>query len=107
MDIFFLVLSSAAILTISTKVGFFIQRTYCDIRGIALAAVLATVTAFVTLGLPFVGIVIAYFMYVYLLCRIGKVNLLPDVILATIIGSGALLAVMFDQIKDINILSFL
>ena len=103
MDIIVLLLSYTAILTIMTKIGFIVQRTYYDIRGIALSSFLATVTAFVTVGLPFIGFLAAYIMFLYLLCKIGRISLIPDAILASIIGSGGLIVLLVEHIKDVGI----
>ena len=106
MYIISLILSFTVILTIATKIGFIVQRTYVDIRGIALSALLAIVTAFGTMGLPFMCIIATLTVYLHLLCKIGKTDLFPDTILATIIGGSALIIIMMDYIKDLNILYF-
>jgi len=106
MYIISLVLSFTVILTIATKIGFIIQRTYVDIRGIALSALLATVTAFGTIGLPFMCIIATLTIYLHLLCKVGKTDLFPDTILAAIIGGSVSIIMMMDYLKDLNILYF-
>lgn len=106
MDIIKLVLIFTVILTAATKVGFIIQRTYFDIKGIALSALLATITAFVTSSIPFICVMATLTIYSYLLCKIGRISLLPDVLLATMIGYSTLIVVMIDYLKDFNILFF-
>lgn len=106
MDIIRLVLICTVVLTAATKIGFIIQRTYFDIKGIALSAFLATITAFVTVPIPFICVIATFIIYSYLLCKIGKISLLPDVFLAMMIGYSTLIVVMIDYLKDFNILFF-
>lgn len=106
MEIIRLILICTVILSATTKVGFIIQRTYVDIKGIILSAFLATVTAFVTVSIPVICILATFIIYSYLLCKIGKVSLLPDALLAQIIGTSASIVIMIDYLKDFNLLSF-
>lgn len=103
MGIVSITLISTLVLTISTKIGFFIQKVYFDVVGIALAAFLSIITGLVTLAYPILAIILSCSMFMYLLCKIGDIELLPDAILASIIGIGVLGIIIVKNINLINV----
>ena len=94
------------ILTITTKIGFVIEGVYFDIKGLALCAFLGVLTVFVSMGFKIFGLVIGYFLYVKLLCKVGEVELMPDAILASIIGCTIWGIIIFDKISTLGIVWF-
>ena len=47
-----------------------------------------------------------YFLYVKLLCKVGEVELMPDAILASIIGCTIWGIIIFDKISTLGIVWF-
>lgn len=89
-------------LTIATKIGFTIQRVYVDIKGLALAAVLAVTAGIVSLGYPILAVFAFILVFLYCLCKIGEVSLLPDAILAIMISGAVVLMLIANNVVDIN-----
>lgn len=94
---------STIVLAIATKIGFFIQRIYLDIKGIALASFLSILTGMVSLGYPIIAVIASYIMFLYLLCKIGEVEPIPDAIFASIIGVGTLTLVVINNLDKFDI----
>lgn len=90
MGTFKIIFTLTLVLTIATKIGFILQRVYVDIRAVALASLLAVVTGVVLLGYPILAALIGGMMFLYLLCRIGQIELMPDALFSTVIGIGAI-----------------
>ena len=103
-QIIWLFIKCVIVLTITTKIGFVIQGTYFDLKGVALACFIGLLSAFATLGLSIIGLIISYIIYTRLLCRIGMVEMVPDTFLATIIGCAGFAFVMVDIIKNTGVL---
>lgn len=77
------------ILTIATEVGFLMQKFYADIRAIALSAIISVLVCIIILPKSIIlGVIIAYILFSILLNKFLEVELMPEAILASIIGVG-------------------
>lgn len=77
------------ILTVTTEIGFIIQKSYVDIRIIALCAIISILVCIIIAAksIP-IACFVSYLLFLGLLSKFGEVEVMPDAIFATVIGVG-------------------
>ena len=96
MNIIFACLKIVFLLTIATEIGFFIQRSYCNIIIVVLSSLLAVLAGTVTFVYPWLSIISTIVIYFYCLCKFGGVKFMPDALLTGIIAIGGI-AILYIQ----------
>ena len=102
MDIVKLGIQLALALAVGTEIGFLIQRTYIDIRLIAIASVLAVTVALVTLAYPIIDILATMTIFLYILTKDTEIPLSPDALLAAIVGLAFVAILILEKVINVS-----
>lgn len=85
------------LVTITTKLGFTIQRSYIDIKVTLASAAISILVGIILIPTNLIlGFIVGYAILLFLICKWGEVELLTDAIFATIIASGLQLYFIFN-----------
>lgn len=102
MEIVILGIKLALALAIGTEIGFLIQRTYIDIRLLAISSVMAVTVALVTLAYPIVDVLATVTIFLYLLTKDTEIPLSPDAILAAIVGFAFVAILILEKVINVS-----
>lgn len=77
------------IISVTTEIGFLIQKAYVDIRAVLISTTISVLVGIIIMSYNLVGGFIISFICLNLaLSYIGEVSVLPDTLFASVVGTG-------------------
>ncbi|MDS0528442.1 hypothetical protein NNC19_22390 [Clostridium sp. SHJSY1] len=100
----FLYIISIIVYSLFIKLGFFITKSYIDIKAVLITVVIISIVSLITSKLGFAGSIINTALQYYLLYKIGGTDPWPETALALAVGKG--LYLLTGLLLSVNTLHF-